>query len=85
MITHANIREAGAETHHHVAQVFSVVPLFLSNCYLNSSTENVGPVDFEKEIALRSYMCSRQPNYAHRFKIGIQTGSGLEVLFMIKR
>ena len=70
MITHANIREAGAEAHHHVAQMISVVPLFLSNCYLNSSTENGGPVDFAEEIALRSYMCSGQPNPAHRLKTG---------------
>ena len=85
MITHASICEGGAETHHPVAQVFSVVPLCLSNCYLNSLTENVGPVDFKQEMALRSDMRTGQPNYAHRFKIGIQNWSGLEVLFMIKR
>ena len=85
MITHVNIREAGAETHYRGSQVFSVVPLFISNCYLNSSTENVGPVDFEQEMALRFHMRTGQPNRAHRFKIGIQNWSGLEVLFMIKR
>ena len=85
MITLASICEAAAETHHPVAQVFSVVPLFISNGYLNSSTENVGPVDFEQEMALRFHMRTGQPNCAHRFKIGIQNWSGLEVLFMIKR
>ena len=40
---------------------------------------NVGPADFEQEIALRSRMCSGQPNCAHCLKIGVQTWSGLEV------
>ena len=30
----------------------------------------MGPVDFEQEIALRSHMCSGQPNCAHSLKIG---------------
>ena len=70
MITHANIHEAGAETHHHVAQMLSVVPLFVSNCHLNSSTENVGLVDFGQEMALRSHMRTGQPNCTHHLKIG---------------
>jgi hypothetical protein len=66
MITHASICEAGAEMHHRVAQAFSMVSLFISGSQLNSSTKNVGPVDFEQEIALTSRMCSGQPNCAHR-------------------